>query len=131
MNSAGAGLRHKGIFVGFKPIDDLHREFESIVEALTDPSEADYGEHLLALHEHMLKHCAYEERLMLEENYAHYAAHQREHFRFVERLADMRRRFDAGDVDVVRSYSQELMGWFVAHAQSMDAPLAKFLRGES
>ena len=126
---AANSVRHDDIFVGFKPIDDLHKEFQDIVDALNDPAEADYGEHLLALHEHMLKHCAFEERLMLEENYSHYAIHQREHARFLERLADMRRRFDAGDTEAVRHYAHELMGWFAAHAQSMDAPLASFLRG--
>ena len=122
-------VRHAEIFVGFKPIDDLHREFEEIVNALNDPAEADYGEHLLALHEHMLRHTALEERLMREEHYEHVGPHHREHERFIERLADMRRRFDAGDVEGVRHYAAELMGWFAAHAQTMDAPLAKWLRG--
>jgi hemerythrin len=122
-------VSHAEIFVGFKPIDDLHREFEDIVNALNDPAEADYGEHLLALHEHMLRHTALEERLMREEHYEHLGPHQREHERFIERLADMRRRFDAGDVEGVRQYAAELMGWFAAHAQTMDAPLAKWLRG--
>ena len=124
-----ADVRHAEIFVGFKPIDDLHREFEEIVNALKDPAEADYGEHLLALHEHMLRHTALEERLMREEHYEHVGPHHREHERFIERLADMRRRFDAGDVEGVRHYAAELMGWFAAHAQTMDAPLAKWLRG--
>jgi hemerythrin len=122
-------VSHAEIFVGFKPIDDLHREFEDIVNALNDPAEADYGEHLLALHEHMLRHTALEERLMREEHYEHLGPHQREHERFIERLADMRRQFDAGDVEGVRHYAAELMGWFAAHAQTMDAPLAKWLRG--
>jgi hemerythrin-like metal-binding protein len=125
-----AAIHHGDIFVGFKPIDDLHREFEEIVAALNDPAEADFGEHLLALHEHMLRHTAFEERLMRDENFEHLASHKREHDRFLERLAEMRRRFDAGDVDGVRHYSAELMGWFAAHAQNMDAPLARWLRGE-
>lgn len=121
--------QHADLFVGFKPIDDVQREFDDIVAALNDPAEADYGLHLLNLHEHMLRHTAIEERLMREENYDHFAPHKSEHDRFVERLAEMRRRFDAGDVDGVRRYAAELMGWFVVHAQAMDAPLARWLRG--
>jgi hemerythrin len=121
--------QHADLFVGFKPIDDMHREFEDIVAALNDPAEADYGQHLLALHEHMLRHTALEERLMREERYDDLGPHKREHDRFVERLADMRRQFDAGDVDGVRRYAAELMDWFVVHAQAMDAPLARWLRG--
>lgn len=131
MSQAVPKVRHDDIFVGFKPIDDLHHEFQNIVDALNDPAEADYGEHLLALHEHMLRHTALEEQYMLQENYPHYGVHKREHDRFVERLADMRRRFDAGDVDGVRHYAHELMGWFAAHAQNHDAQLAAYLKGES
>jgi hemerythrin len=129
MSQAAPQTRHDDIFVGFKPIDDLHHEFQSIVDALNDPAEADYGEHLLALHEHMLRHTALEEQYMLQENYPHYAVHKHEHDRFVERVADMRRRFDAGDVDGVRHYAHELMGWFAAHAHNQDRPLAAFLKG--
>ena len=95
-------VTHKPILVGFKPIDDLHREFESILEALNDPAEADYGAHLLALHEHLL-----------------------------DSVSEARRRFDAGDVESVRRYSADLMNWFAIHASSEDAELAAFLRGEA
>lgn len=131
MSQALPAVRHDDIFVGFKPIDDLHYEFQAIVDALNDPAEADYGVHLLALHEHMLRHTALEEQYMLQENYPHYTVHKHEHDRFVERVADMRRRFDAGDVDGVRRYAHELMGWFAAHAHNHDAPLATFLKGGS
>jgi hemerythrin len=131
MSQAAPKTRHDDIFVGFKPIDDLHHEFQSIVDALNDPAEADYGEHLLALHEHMLRHTALEEQYMLQENYTHYGVHKREHDRFVERLAEMRRRFDAGDVEGIRRYANELMGWFAAHAHNQDAPLAAYLKGEA
>jgi hemerythrin len=131
MSQAPPATRHADIFVGFKPIDDLHHEFEAIVNALNDPAEADYGEHLLALHEHMLRHAAVEEQYMLQESYPHYAVHKHEHDRFVERVAEMRRRFDAGDVEGVRHYAHELMGWFAAHAHNQDLPLAQFLKGEA
>jgi len=122
---------HSRIFVGFKPIDDLHREFEAIVEALNDPAEADYGAHLLALHEHLLRHCATEERFMLEEDYAHYARHKSAHEHLLESVSDVRRRFDAGDIDAVHRYADELMRWFEIHAQTEDAELASFLKGQA
>jgi hypothetical protein len=42
-------FRHDQVLVGFKPIDDLHREFQDILDALMDPTEADFGKDLLAL----------------------------------------------------------------------------------
>lgn len=126
-----AVVAHDRILVGFKPIDDLHREFESIVAALNDPTEADYGAHLLALHEHLLRHCATEETFMLQEDYSHYARHKRAHEHLLDSVSDVRRQFDAGDVDAVHRYADELMGWFEVHAQTEDAELAAFLKGRS
>ena len=125
-----AVVRHSRILVGFKPIDDLHKEFESILEALNDPAEADYGAHLLALHEHLLRHCDTEESFMLQENYSHYARHKRAHEHLLDSVSDVRRKFDAGDVDAVHRYSSDLMSWFAIHASSEDAELAAFLKGQ-
>jgi hemerythrin len=44
-------------------------------------------------------------------------------------VSDVRRRFDAGDVEAVRRYSADLMNWFAIHAQTEDAELAAFLKG--
>jgi len=121
--------RQTNILVGFKPIDDLHREFEDILDALNDPGEADYGAHLLALHEHLLRHCSTEESFMLQESYTHYERHKRAHEQLLESVSEMRRRFDAGDIDAVRRYTRDLMSWFAIHASSEDAELAKFLKG--
>ena len=125
----GATL-HDSILVGFKPIDDLHREFESIVAALNDPAEADFGEHLLALHEHMLRHAATEEGFMAQENYAHLGRHRRAHEQLLEAIARVRDRWDCGDIESVQRFARELMSWFAIHASSEDAELAAFLKGQ-
>jgi hemerythrin len=126
-----AVISHDRILVGFKPIDDLHKEFESILAALNDPVEVDYGAHLLALHEHLLRHCETEESYMLQENYSHYARHKRAHEHLLDSVSDVRRKFDAGDVDAVRKYAADLMDWFAIHASSEDAELAAFLKGQT
>ena len=129
MTAATVKIRHDEILVGFKPIDDLHKEFQAILDALNDPDEGDYGRHLLALHEHLLRHCDTEESFMLQENYPHYARHKRAHEQLLESVSDVRRKFDAGDVAAVRRYGAEMMEWFAIHAQSEDAELAGFLKG--
>jgi hemerythrin len=126
----GVAVTHSKILVGFKPIDDLHLEFESILDALNDPGEADYGAHLLALHEHLLRHCETEENFMLQENYSHYERHKRAHEHLLDSVSDVRRKFDAGDIDAVRRYAGDLMNWFAIHASSEDAELAVFLKGQ-
>ena len=126
-----AVVTHNRILVGFKPIDDLHREFEAILAALNDPAEADYGAHLLALHEHLLRHCATEESFMLQENYSHYPRHKRAHEQLLDSVSDIRRKFDAGDIGAVRRYAADLMNWFAIHASSEDAELVTFLKGHA
>ncbi|WP_085315244.1 bacteriohemerythrin [Derxia lacustris] len=128
--ASGATL-HDRILVGFKPIDDLHKEFEEIVGVLNDPAEADFGEHLLALHEHMLRHAATEEGFMAQEGYAHLGRHRRAHEHLLEAIARVRDRWDCGDVESVQRFAAELMSWFAIHASSEDAELAAFLKGEA
>jgi hemerythrin-like metal-binding protein len=122
-------IRHDEIFVGFSPIDELHREFQYLLDVLIDCKDADYGQHLVDLHEHLLRHCGVEEDWMRQERYPGYARHKREHEHLLESVSDVRRRCDAGDIDAVRAFSTELMPWFATHAQTMDAPLAVYLKG--
>jgi len=112
--------------VGYPRMDALHREFHDLLEALQQPG--DEGEKLLALHEHLLRHCSQEERWMRESNFPACECHQREHETLLEVIAEVRRRFDAGDSEIVARLALELPQWFEVHANSMDAALAVHLR---
>jgi hemerythrin-like metal-binding protein len=112
--------------VGFAPMDAIHREFHDLLTALEEPG--DQGEKLLALHEHLLRHCSQEERWMVDSNFPACACHAREHETLLEVVSEVRRRFDAGDSDIVVSLAEELPRWFEHHANTMDAALAVHLR---
>jgi len=112
--------------VGYPPMDAVHEEFHGLLEALQSPG--DEGEKLLALHEHLLRHCSQEERWMRESNFPACECHQREHEMLLEVIAEVRRRFDAGDSEIVARLALELPQWFELHANSMDAALAVHLR---
>jgi len=114
--------------VGFEPMDELHRQFRDLVVALADPAGADYGAVLLALHEHLLRHCALEEQWMVASDFPSCACHRQEHEMLLEVVAEARRRVDAGDVEVARRLAEELPLWFETHANTMDAALAFYLR---
>ena len=47
--TAATAFRHDEIFVGFSPIDELHREFQYLLDLLIDCEDADYGQHLVDL----------------------------------------------------------------------------------
>lgn len=112
--------------VGYGPMDAIHREFHDLLATLDE--DGDQGEKLLALHEHLLRHCAQEERWMVETAFPACACHAREHEMVLEVIAEVRRRFDAGDSEVVHRLAEELPVWFEAHANMMDAALAVHLR---
>jgi len=128
MTNRSQALAGFGYFeVGYAPMDALHREFHDLLADLQQPG--DEGEKLLALHEHLLRHCSQEESWMRGSNFPACACHAREHEMLLEVVAEVRRRFDAGDSDIVTRLSQELPQWFELHASAMDAALAEHLRG--
>ena len=127
MSEPVQGVPDYGYFeVGFGPMDEIHREFHDLLEALAQPG--DEGEKLLALHTHLLSHCAQEERWMRESHFPACECHQREHEMLLEVVAEVRRRFDAGDSEIVERLAEELPQWFAVHANAMDAGLAVHLR---
>jgi len=113
--------------LGFEPMDAIHREFVGILASLAQTGNE--GEQLVALHEHLLRHCSLEERWMRATNFPGAAAHSREHEVLLEVVAEVRRRFDAGDSEIVVRLARELPRWFETHANEMDAGLAAHLRG--
>jgi len=127
MSSNAQSVSDLGYFsVGYEPMDAIHREFHGLLAALDQPG--DEGEKLLSLHEHLLRHCAQEERWMRESKFPAADSHMREHEMLLEVVAEVRRRFDAGDSEVVVRLAQELPQWFEVHANAMDAGLALHLR---
>jgi hemerythrin len=125
----GAAAPDIGFFaVGYAPMDELHDEFCELLAALGSPSEADYGLPLVAMHEHLLRHCAAEESWMRNADFPAYDCHKREHDMLLEVVSEVRRRYDAGDNEIVRRLAAELPRWFEVHANTMDAALAFFMK---
>ncbi len=125
----GAGAPEIAFFaVGYAPMDELHEEFCDLLGALSAPTEADYGLPLVAMHEHLLRHCAAEEKWMRDADFPAFDCHKGEHDMLLEVVSEVRRRYDAGDNDIVRRLASELPRWFEVHANTMDAALAFFMK---
>jgi hemerythrin len=114
--------------VGYSPMDDLHEEFRDLMIALGAPDVGDYGLPLVEIHEHLLRHCAAEEGWMRATDFPAYDCHKREHDMLLEVVSEVRRRYDAGDNEIVQRLAAELPHWFEVHANTMDAALAYFLK---
>jgi len=128
-DAGGERVRNHAFFdVGYVPMDDLHDEFCTLMQALADTRDGDYGSRLLDIHTHLLRHCADEERWMRESAFPDYEGHRREHDTLLEVVSEVRRRCDAGDVEIVARLADELPAWFEVHGNTMDAALAFHLK---
>jgi len=117
--------------VGHEPIDRQHDQFCALMQALAQTEDFDFGPRLLDIHTHLLRHCADEERWMCETAFPAFAAHKQEHEALLEVVSEVRRRCDAGDVEIVSNFAAALPEWFGAHANTMDAALAFHLKRAS
>ncbi len=110
--------------VGWVPIDALHVEFEALAARLAAGADLTVLDALLA---HIDRHFDTEERLMAESGFPLLACHQREHAGVREVVAEVRRRFVAGEPEFAQRLTEALPEWFALHAGSMDQALAHHL----
>jgi hemerythrin-like metal-binding protein len=115
--------------VGVPTIDALHEECEASLSQLADALGRgdDATVALAALHEHLERHFGHEESLMDQTNFPPGACHQREHASVLEVVAEVRRRYAAGERDPAGRLPPAVLEWFELHARSMDAALAAWL----
>ncbi|MEG0821042.1 MAG: hemerythrin family protein [Burkholderiaceae bacterium] len=124
MSSAPAG-----VVLGFAPIDALHEEWEQTLACLTHAQgAAATAAALRSLLAHLERHFGAEEAWMLESGFGAAACHAREHAQVIAVVAEVMRRFDAGDSELAARLVAELPRWFEVHASTMDAALAAHLK---
>lgn len=121
--SAGA----PALALGYAPIDALHAEFDACVALLADAPAERLPAALSALRAHLLRHFGDEQRWMRESAFPALACHERKHDRVLDVLAEVERRYEKGDEEVVRRLAAELPNWFSIHAATMDAALAAWI----
>ena len=113
--------------VGIPSIDALHAELEERLADLAagadDPRPA-----LAALMDHLQRHFAHEEALMQSADFPMASCHAREHASVIEVVAEVQRRFAAGDAEPLARLAPAMLDWFAVHASGMDAALAAHLK---
>jgi len=112
--------------LGYKPMDDVHREFVELVDALLSVPEADLPEVLAAFADHAQAHFDQENRLMDEMDLPLVECHKDEHAKVLASVLEVQRLNTAGDARVVRELALALKEWFPSHADQMDSALAKW-----
>ena len=80
--------------------------------------------------EHTRQHFAYEEALMVEYDYPHYASHKANHDRLMRRIAELANQFQQGDLLLSFAVMMDLKAWATIHIEKSDAPLGIYLSGK-
>lgn len=109
-------------------MDDTHREFVQIVDAMLAASDVDFAGHLPIFLRHAEDHFEMEKGWMIASNFPATDCHVGEHDAVLRSVRDAIAHCAAGgDVAVCRPLVDELVRWFPGHADYMDASLAQWI----
>ena len=118
----------RGLLVGCDDIDDIHREFVRIVNALAVANDREFKRLFFNLVGHTKVHFEFENSMMEHTNFPGRLEHQNEHQRLLAELQGYRDEIEQGDISPARNYvSSYLPGWFQLHVLNMDSTLAAHL----
>ena len=113
--------------LGYKPIDDTHREFVDCVDALLTVSDDKVAEALEAFARHAEAHFAQEDEWMNADGFPARECHVDEHAKVMDSVREVQQLVAQGNVEVARDLARALMDWFPGHADYMDSALATWM----
>jgi hemerythrin len=116
--------------LGVAEMDGTHREFVDHLNALEEAADAQMLACFDLLYEHTVAHFEQETGWMQQGVYPPLHCHQVEHDGVLQVMREVRGYLEEGKFEVGRVLAREVGEWFRAHAATMDAMLAQYLRQE-
>ena len=113
--------------LGFAQIDDVHREFVDVVNAMLHCSDDDFLHVLDNFTDHAKRHFNTEDAWMNETNFPASDCHIAEHAEVMKSTQEVRQRVENGDIAIGRAFAIELTRWFPGHATYLDSALAQWM----
>lgn len=113
--------------LGHAEIDNTHREFVELVNALQMADDANLGDALEAFAVHAEAHFAAENEAMLKNDFPPRDCHIDEHNKVLASVHEVRSLLAEGDIGIARELTVALIEWFPAHADYLDSALAIWL----
>lgn len=113
--------------LGYGPMDDIHREFIELVQALQVVPDDEVPPVLDRLAAHTEHHFAEEAAWMSTEGYPARDCHVDEHDRVMASMREVQQLVAGGDRGVARRLARALEDWFPGHATYMDSALAQWM----
>lgn len=115
--------------LGVASMDDTHREFVDLVNALENAGGTEFADGFAALLAHTTSHFDQEQVLMQQCGFPAIAEHTDEHRRVLGEMARFARQVEQGRTRMAQAYVKEaLPPWFALHAATMDSALAGHLK---
>ncbi len=118
--------------LGIKEIDDQHEGFFEIINSLRDgiatrDTNADINTFLQQLIGFVKSHFTYEEKLMIDNEFSEFAAHQREHREFIMQIATYNVRNSNGTPPGGFELLSTLQQFLVEHISKTDKEFAEYI----
>lgn len=113
--------------LGHSGMDETHREFVELVDALLRVPDADLPAALTAFERHAVAHFEQENRWMSQDGFPARDCHVDEHDKVLASVRDVQAALAEGNTGLCRELAQALMDWFPGHADYMDSALAQWL----
>lgn len=113
--------------VGFHEMDDVHREFVQIVQAMQSCTDAEFPAALEQFILHAKAHFGTEDAWMIETDFPPKDCHMDEHAAVMKSAEDVQALVATGNIAIGRSFAAELVRWFPGHADYLDSALAHWM----
>ena len=113
--------------LGYPPMDDTHKEFVALVDALLGCEDAELRERLEAFERHAVAHFAEEDAWMERTDFPPKECHIDEHAAVLASVRQVLELVKQGDVAEGRRLAKALADWFPGHAFHLDSALAHWM----
>lgn len=123
--------------VGFKEIDDQHKELFNMINRMLDACSQGKGKEVLNeilgfLENYVVNHFGTEEKLMQQYNYPDYANHKKYHEQFIKSFMELKQEMatTGPGTHIVIMTNRTVVGWLNSHIRNVDKLLGAFLKNK-
>ena len=117
--------------LGYIPMDDMHEEFVTLVNALREAKPSEFPERLKAFEEHAVRHFGQEDEWMTKHDFPSGGCHIDEHGNVLKSVRHVLSLPIEEMIPVGQGLIDALEHWFPGHADYMDSALAKWMVKQS
>lgn len=115
------------LLLGLDEIDDEHREFVDLINALQRCADTDVLACLDRFIAHAQAHFAHEDDWMTSTAFPPARCHIAEHAAVLKSAFEARAMAGTGELAFARQFADDLAAWFPAHVEQLDSALATWM----